>query len=181
MKRQAATIALGALIALVLGAGVGLAQLPEPEACSLVGTWTARLPTGGSYTAVFNRGSSVMVGQVDVGLVVWDPTLASRFPAARTTDPKGVWEKVDSTTFNLTWVAYGLAANGAPLYVLRGRGVATMQGCDQATLAVTTDLFLPPQDIWKDQPLVSLGPDTAAAARMPVVPVTVPPAPAGRK
>lgn len=169
-----ARIALIALAALALGRGVGFAQTEPPttpEACSLVGTWIVKVPSGGDLLAVFTRGGlKSSSGQIDADWIVWEPTLASRFPAVRTTDPKGVWAEVSQTTFNATWMAYGIGVSG-PLYVLRARALVTLDGCDQAGIATTLDLFLPSHDIWRDTPLMSIGPETWTAERMPVVPL----------
>jgi hypothetical protein len=174
MDKHAARIALVALVALVLGSGVGLAQTDTPatpEACTLVGTWMVKVPSGGDLVAVFTRGGlKSSSGQLDAEWIVWEPTLASRFPAVRTTDPKGVWADVTPTTFNATWVAYGIGVNG-PLYVLRARALATLDGCDQASISTTLDLFLPSHDIWRDTPLMSIGPEPWIARRMPIVPL----------
>jgi hypothetical protein len=169
MNRCAVRIVLVTIVSLVLGSSAALAQVENQEGCGIVGTWILRQANGNALDAVVGRGSKVTQGQLEASWVVWDPTVASRFPAVRTTDPKGVWERVDETRVNTTWVAYGLAANGTPLYVIRARGFVTFEGCDQAVFTTTLDLFLPSHDIWRDAPLVSLGPDAWTAKRMPVV------------
>lgn len=177
MHTHAARIALVALVALLGGSAVARAQTEvptTPEACTLVGTWMVKVPSGGDLLAVFTRGGlKSSSGQLDADWIVWEPTLASRFPAVRTTDPKGVWAEASATTFNVTWVGYGIGVSG-PLYVLRARALATLEGCDQASLATTLDLFLPSHDIWRDTPLMSIGPEVWVARRMPVVPLSVP-------
>lgn len=181
MKHLAARIALGALVALFLGHGVAVAQT---ETCSLVGTWILKVPSGGDLIAVATRGGlKTTGGQIEANWIVWEPTLASRFPAVRTTDPKGVWEEIGTPTptgVNLTWVAHGLGVYG-PLYVLRGRGYVTFQGCDQAVFTTAMDLFLPSHDIWHDAPLMTIGPEAWSATRMPVVPLADPTAAPARR
>jgi len=179
MKKHAARIAVMALVALVLGSGVALAQV---ETCSAVGTWIMKVPSGGELIAVVTRGNlRTSGGQIEASWVVWEPTLASRFPAVRTTDPKGAWEEVGVVPMpartNFTWIAHGMGAFGSPLYVLRGRGYVTFQGCDQATFTTAMDLFLPSHNVWLDAPLVTLGPEPWSATRMPVVPLADPNAP----
>jgi len=185
MNKHAAKIALVALAALALGSGVGLAQTAPPEACSVVGTWILKVPSGGDLVAVVTRGGlKTSGGQIEANWIVWEPTLASRFPAVRTTDPMGVWEELGvptPTRTNVTWVAHGIGAYGSPLYVLRGRAYVTFDGCDHAIFTTAMDLFLPSHDIWIDAPLMTLGPEPWSARRMPVVPLAdAAAAPAGK-
>ncbi len=183
MKKHAARMAVMALVALVFGSGVAQAQT-EMEACSVVGTWIMKVPSGGELIAVVTRGAlRTSGGQIDASWVVWEPTIASRFAAQQTTNPKGVWEDVGvfpmPTRTNFTWIAHGMNARGVPLYVLRGRGFVTFDGCDRAIFTTALDLFLPQQHVWVDAPLVTLGPEPWTATRMPVVPLVDPTVPAG--
>jgi hypothetical protein len=78
-----------------------------------------------------------------------------------------VWEKVNQHENRFTWVAYGLGANGLPVYVLRAVGVGKIQECDRVDFTGWLQVFAPNQNIWSDTPLMSI-PIDEFATRMPV-------------
>lgn len=151
------------VVALVAGSGAALAQSNN---CGVVGTWT-HWGTFGWY-GVVSPGTSATVGQIEIEWITWDPTIGGRLPAVRTTGPKGVWEKVNQREYKYTWVAYGLDADGLPVYVLRASGVGTLPRCDRFDITGWLEMFWPTQDIWTETPFMRV-PIDEFATRMPVV------------
>jgi hypothetical protein len=156
--------ALVVVVALVVGSGVGLAQ---SNPCTVVGTWIHSHEQN-SWLGVVTPGVNATGGQLALDWVVFDPTLEGRFPAVRTTGPKGVWEKVNQREYKYTWVAYGLSAAGLPVYVLRASGIGTLAGCDRFDIGGWLELFVSPFDIWNGTPLLRM-PLDEFAMRMPLV------------
>jgi len=160
-------IALVAVIALIMGSGVGFAQSKN---CGVVGTWTHWEDF--AWVGVVSPGMNATVGQIDMEWILWDPTIGGAHPllttAVRTTGPKGVWEKVNEREYKYTWVAYGLNAAGALVYALRAVGVGTIAGCDRFDITGRLQLFAPNQNIWTDEPVLWV-PIDEFATRMPLV------------
>jgi len=149
--------------ALMLGSGVSLAQSNN---CGVVGTW---IHSGDiTWLGINTPGTSATSGQVDIEWITMDPTLGVGLPAVRTSNPKGVWEKVNQREYRTTWVAYGLGADGLPVYVLRGIGMVAMTGCDRADITALLEVFGPDQDIWRERPMFA-GSVSEVTTRMPVV------------
>jgi len=166
MKLHAMRIAVVAVVALILGSGVGLAQSNN---CGRVGTWFGQGDSGITWIASDTSGVSATVGQLDLDWVLIDPTLGGFFPTVvRVTNARGVWEKVNQRKYKYTWVAYAFDANAAIVFVARTSGYATMAGCNQVNITYTLELFDPAQDIWSDTPPFAF-PGTAVEKRMPVV------------
>jgi len=151
------------VVALMLGSGVGFAQSNN---CGVVGTWMHSGDT--IWLATNTPGTSATAGQMDIEWITLDPTLGVGLPAVRASNPKGVWEKVNQHEYRITWVAYGLGANGLPVYVMRGIAMAAMTGCDRADLTAVLEVFGPDQDIWRERPLFAV-PMSESATRMPLV------------
>lgn len=151
-KRQVlgAGIVLAAIFAVAVFAGSGGVMAPSDN-CSHVGTFFGE--SGGATWMVANSpGKGVTEGQMVVEWVSWDPTFGGGFPAVRTTNPMGVWEKVNEKIYKFTWVAYGLGADGSVVYVARASGVSTTVDCDHLNFTFVMEFFSPAQDISKDPP-----------------------------
>jgi hypothetical protein len=160
-------IAAATVVALMVGSGVGLAQSKE---CGRVGTWFGLGDSGSTWIAVDTRGSSATTGQLTLEWALVDPTLGGFFPtAARVTGATGVWEKVNELKYKYTWVAYGLTAEGLPVFLARTSGFATMAGCDRVDITYALELFEPGQDMWTDDPAFGTFAGTGIETRMPVV------------
>lgn len=154
---------LAVVVALLLGCGVGFAQSNN---CGITGTWIHWEDFG--WLGLFTPGANATVGQMDIDWVEWNPKLGPFQSAVRTTDPKGVWEKIDKSAYKWTWVAYGLDAAGLRVYALRASGIGTMAGCDRVDITGRLDLFLPTQNIWSDTPIATI-PVSEFAIRMPII------------
>lgn len=163
MKRHAMQIALVAVVALMLGSGVGLARSNN---WTIVGTWSHWEEF--SWLLVVTPGTSAAVGQLDMESIAWDPSFGGKLPALRTTAPKGVWEKVNQRENKYTWVAYGLSATGQPVYAMRASGGVTTAGCDRVDITGTLELFGVKQGVWSPAPFLCI-PISEFATRMPVV------------
>ena len=108
------------------------------------------------------------------GWVRWYPTLMNNFPTAvRTTNPLGVWEKVNAKIYKFTWVAYGLGADGSVVYVARASGISTMEDRDHWPFTYVTEVFLPSQNISIESPIAAFC-GTGIETRMLLVQATCP-------
>jgi hypothetical protein len=166
-------IILAAFFAVAMLAGSGIVMAASKN-CSVLGTWHGVSDTGARWMVTDTRGQSATVGQMVVEWVLWDPTLLGNFPTAvRTTNPMGVWEKVNGNTSKYTWIAYGLDGIGQPLYTIRASGTGSMVNCDETHLTYVTEVFLPLQDISKDTPIATFC-GTGIETRMQLVQATCP-------
>jgi len=157
-KRQVlrSGIVLAAIFAVAVFAGSG-SVTAQSKNCSQAGTWHGVSNSGGTWMEAVTQGQSATVGQMQVEWVLWDPTLSGYFgDAIRTTNPMGVWEKVNEKTAKWTWIAYGIGANGSVVYVARASGVSTMTDCDTKLFTYVMEIFLPQQDISTDTPIAKL-------------------------
>jgi len=174
-KRQVlrSGIVLAAIFAVAVFASSG-SVMAASKNCSVLGTWHGVVNSGATYMVTITRGQSATVGQFVAEWVLWDPTLEGYFTdAVRTTNPMGVWEKVNGNTSKWTWIAYGLDGIGQPLYTIRASGISSMVNCDELHLTYVTEVFLPSQDISKDTPIaVFCG--TGIETRMQLVQATCP-------
>lgn len=118
------------------------------------------------------QGQSATVGQMQVEWVLWDPSLGVGLPAVRTTNPMGVWEKVNEKIYKFTWVAYGLGADGSVVYVARASGVSTTEDCDHLRFTFVMEFFSPAQDISKDSPAFGCMSGEGTETRMLLVQAT---------
>jgi len=165
-KRPVVRVVVSAVVAILLGSGVGLAQSGN---CGREGTWFGEGDSGITWMATDTRGANATVGQFDIEWVSIDPTLGNFFPTSvRVTGAKGVWKKVTQRKYKYTWVAYGVAADNSLVVVARASGFAILAGCNRANLTYTLEFFDPAQNIWTDQPgFTATG--TAVEKRMPLV------------
>ncbi len=120
------------------------------------------------------QGQSATVGQMQVEWVLWDPGLGVGLPAVRTTNPMGVWEKVNEKTARWTWIAYGLGADGSVVYVARASGVSTMTDCDTKLFTFVMELFGPGQVISTEGPAYGSFCGSGTETRMQLVQATCP-------
>jgi hypothetical protein len=147
-KRQVlrSGIVLAAIFAVAVFAGSG-SVIAASKNCSHLGTWFGESDTGATWMVTDTQGQSATVGQLVVEWIRWDPTLLGNFPTAvRTTNPMGVWEKVNDKKAQFTWMAYGFDAIGNPLYTIRSSGIGTLVNCDESHFTYVTQVFLPSQD-----------------------------------
>lgn len=142
-----------------------------PE-CSIVGTWYGVGDSGTTWTDVATPGVSGTVGQFDMEWIALDATLGGYFPdAVRATRAGGVWRQLNVRTFQYTWIAYGLAADGSLVYTVRVNGTKAREGCNSLSLTYVLELWLPNQDVSTDPPFFCM-PGTATETRMKVVQTT---------
>ncbi len=166
-------IVLAAIFAVAVFAGSG-SVMAQSKNCSQAGTWHGVGDSGGTWTEVVTQGQSATVGQMQVEWVLWDPGLGVGFPAVRTTNPMGVWEKVNEKTAKWTWIAYGLAADGSVIYVIRASGVSTMTDCDTKLFTGVMELFATGQNISTESPAYGSFCESGTETRMQLVQVTCP-------
>lgn len=173
-KRQVlrSGIVLAAIFAVAVFAGSG-SVMAASRNCSHVGTFHGVSDSGATWMVTITPGISATVGQMVVELVKWDPGLGVGFPAVRTTNPLGVWEKVNGKTYRWTWIAYGLAVDGSVLYVARASGISTMKDCDHWPFTYVTEVFLPSQNISTESPIAAFC-GTGIETRMLLVQATCP-------
>jgi len=157
-KRQVlrSGIVLAAIFAVAVFASSG-SVMAASKNCSHLGTWHGVVDSGATYMVTITKGQSATVGQIMAEWVsLWDPTLGGNFPeAVRTTNPMGVWEKVNGNKFKWTWIAYGLAADGlSVVYVLRASGVSSLKDCNTMPFTYVTEVFSP-LDISMESPLAT--------------------------
>lgn len=165
-------VVIGAVVAVAFAAGIAAAGAGPGNSmsCGRVGTWFGLSDSGISWIAADNPGPNATVGQVTLEWSVIDPTLGGNFPTAvRTTNAMGVWSKVNRHLYEYTWVAYGLGADGLPVYVARASGTAELVDCDNVDIVYTLELFDPAQDIWTEPPLYGCISGTGQEWRMPLV------------
>ncbi|HSB07910.1 MAG TPA: hypothetical protein VLM38_00245 [Blastocatellia bacterium] len=161
-------------VAVAVFAGSG-SVMGESNNCSRVGTWHGAGDSGTTWMATDTPGSSATVGQFALEWVSIDPTLGGFFPTVtRATNALGVWQKVNEHTYQYTWIAYGLAADGSTVYVARASGIASMADCDHVNLTYVLELFLPTQDISTEPPEFGSFCGTATETRMALVQATCP-------
>ena len=166
-------IVLAAILAVALFAGSG-SVMAQSKNCSQAGTWHGAGDSGGTWMEVVTQGQSATVGQMQVEWVLWDPGLGVGFPAVRTTNPMGVWEKVNEKTAKWTWIAYGLGADGSVVYVVRASGVSTMTDCDTKLFTGVMELFAPGQVISAEPPAYGSVCASGTETRMQLVQATCP-------
>jgi hypothetical protein len=166
-------IVLAAILAVAVFAGSGSVMAPSDN-YSHVGTFHGEADSGATWMAAVTPGISATVGQMVVEWVRWDPTLMNNFPTAvRTTNPMGVWEKVNGKTYRWTWIAYGLAVDGSVVYVVRASGSSTIEDCDHWPFTYVTEVFLPSQNISTESPVAAFC-GTGIETRMLLVQATCP-------
>ena len=165
-------IVLAAIFAVAVFASSG-SVMAASKNCSNLGTWHGVVDSGATYMVTITRGQSATVGQFVAEWVLWDPTLNQAFPTAvRTTNPLGVWEKVNGKEFTFTWIAYGLDGNGAPLYTIRASGISLLVNCDELHLTYVTEVFSP-LDISMESPIATFC-GSGTETRMQLVQATCP-------
>lgn len=169
-------MARGAILAVIFAAAVFAGSGERPgsfSTCGRVGTWFGLGDSGFSWIATDTPGPNATVGQLALEWTVIDPTLGGWFQnAVRTTNAVGVWAKVNRRLYELTWVAYGLDANGLPVYVARASGTAELADCDNVDIIYVLEIFDPTQDISVDPPAFGCVSGTATETRMPLVQAT---------
>jgi hypothetical protein len=175
-KRQVlkSGIVLAAIFAVAMFAGSG-SVMAASKNCSHVGTFYGVSNSGSTWMVTVTPGSSATVGQMVVEWVSWDPKLGGAFSTVvRTTNPLGVWKKVNGKTAQFTWIAYGLDADGLAVYVARASGVSSMVDCDHVNFTYVMELFHPAQDISTDTPAFGSFCGTGTETRMLLVQATCP-------
>lgn len=172
MRRMVCLTALLAAAAVFAGSGSVVAASNN---CSRVGTWHGVGDSGTTWMATDTPGSSATAGQISLEWVSLDPTFGGFFPTvSRATNAVGVWQKVNEHTYQYTWIAYGLAADGSAVFVARASGIASMADCDDVNLTYALEIFLPTQDILTEPPAFGTYCGTATETRTSLVQATCP-------
>ncbi len=166
-----------ASVALVLSAVAGPAgaerPFPAPRgACGVEGTWLSSVDIGAQFFTQYSGGATGTSGAMTVEWIAFDPTLFGQFPnAVRVTQAMGSWRQLTATSYQYTWIIYGLDSAGLPLYAVRGSGTGIFDGCDTIDFDYVMEIFPYPLDPLVDEP-VACQPGTGAKYRIPVVQAT---------
>jgi len=114
----------------------------KPE-CGLVGSWTGYagpIAWTASHTANDKAGNEGTMQMdwfyADPGLLTW----YNHYPVSRLTQGNGVWKKVGNK-YDYTWYAFGVGADGYPVYTVRISGTAEMSDCDTVSIIYAYELF----------------------------------------
>lgn len=159
---------IGTAIALMF---IGLVAFPaqglagEDQTCSYIGSWygfnTVETPEGEIIEGdtlewtINVQGPSQTSGTNNLESLLFDLTIGGTFPTAvRSTSLKGVWEKIGSKTFAMTMIGYAVDEDGAPVWIGKMSGTATLvDDCHKEYLDLTMEIFLPGQDPFADEAL----------------------------
>ena len=145
--------------------------------CTLEGAWLGHSPLYGlSWLSVYDADSH-WTGSFTQRFVGGDPTFMGLFPEAVSwSTAAGTWVRTGRTTFEYTYINYGLDAAGLPVYIFKDTGTVEFSGeCDAFEV---TNMFIaiydPAQDPFGDDPPVFCWPDDPGsehfAQRIPVDP-----------
>lgn len=142
--------------------------------CTVEGAWLSQADVGAVFFKVANRGASATNGTLFIEWVAMDPTLFGNFPdAVKLTEGVGAWrtdiqeDAARQRSFNYTWMAFGLGADGLPQYVILVSGVDTMESCNSLAFDYTMEIFLASQDPFVDEPVACMA-GTGVKQRIPV-------------
>jgi hypothetical protein len=142
--------------------------------CGLAGTWQGEEPNDMVWMAIHtSNNADGTKGEMLMNWVYINPSLL--FSAASLSPGHGAWQRKSNGKYDYTWYAYGLNSSGEPIYLVRVRGVATIDSsdCDTANITYSYDIFEPAISIKDSYEATPNGSITGEASetRVPLVPV----------
>jgi hypothetical protein len=179
--KRSFTMVLTAVLAIaVMSTAAGAAPGPSSKGCSLVGTWSGwadhTWPNSSMAWLAVQTADNATKGEILMNWVFVRSELLSfgEVVASHLTPGHGVWEQTANGQYKYTWYAYGIDADGNPVFSVRVSGVVTTTDCNNVSITYAYEVFagqVAPQDMSSENAIYGTGGE-AGETRVPLVTVT---------